>query len=306
MAFEADRFPGGVSRRNAPGRLCQAKVSAAEAGSSVKNESWRFGMAPFNPGQDVYLVVFSDGASEPNASVRSLIGRLSAAAPRRAEHAAVPEKLRPEQLRSFDDGKASLQLLPRSRDAAVEGVGRSSTRFGELAGRRRSALEISHRCPWFDKVLEETEANLRTLLKLPANYRGAVPPRRQPAAVRYGANESYPGRQIGRLHRHRFVEQDGASTRRRSSARPGVYDSKATNYDRLPAKGEATVDPAAAFAYFTSNETIQGVQFLDEPASGGVPLVWRCFERFHVPAAADREVRRSSTHAPRRTAARPA
>ena len=40
-----------------------------------------------------------------------------------------------------------------------------------LPGLGVSALEISHRCPWFDKVLEKTEANLRTLLKLPAEYK---------------------------------------------------------------------------------------------------------------------------------------
>ena len=34
-----------------------------------------------------------------------------------------------------------------------------------------SPLEISHRSPWFDGVLDETEKNLRRLLDLPNNYR---------------------------------------------------------------------------------------------------------------------------------------
>ena len=33
------------------------------------------------------------------------------------------------------------------------------------------------------------------------------------------------------------------------------------------------IDPKAAYVHFTSNETIQGVEFLDEPAVGDVPLV---------------------------------
>jgi phosphoserine aminotransferase len=52
-----------------------------------------------------------------------------------------------------------------------------------------------------------------------------------------------------------------------------AYSGKATNFDRLPAAGELKLDPSAAYVYYTSNETIQGVQFADEPATGEVPLV---------------------------------
>ncbi|HEX4148894.1 MAG TPA: 3-phosphoserine/phosphohydroxythreonine transaminase, partial [Pirellulales bacterium] len=52
-----------------------------------------------------------------------------------------------------------------------------------------------------------------------------------------------------------------------------AYNSKSTNFDRLPQAGELEIDSQAAFAHFTSNETIQGVEFLDEPAVGDVPLV---------------------------------
>jgi phosphoserine aminotransferase len=52
-----------------------------------------------------------------------------------------------------------------------------------------------------------------------------------------------------------------------------VWDGKETNYDRLPKAGEYKVSPDAAYAYFCSNETIQGVQFQSEPDVGNVPLV---------------------------------
>ena len=51
------------------------------------------------------------------------------------------------------------------------------------------------------------------------------------------------------------------------------WDGKATNFDRLPTTADLKLDPQAAFVYYASNETIQGVQFAAEPAAGNVPLV---------------------------------
>ena len=50
-----------------------------------------------------------------------------------------------------------------------------------------------------------------------------------------------------------------------------VWDGKDSNYDRLP--GDLQLNADAAYVHFTSNETIQGVQFLDEPHTSDVPLV---------------------------------
>ncbi len=52
-----------------------------------------------------------------------------------------------------------------------------------------------------------------------------------------------------------------------------VWDGKATNYDRLPAISDMHLDDKAAYLYYASNETIQGVQFAEEPRAGDVPLV---------------------------------
>jgi phosphoserine aminotransferase len=52
-----------------------------------------------------------------------------------------------------------------------------------------------------------------------------------------------------------------------------VWDGKSDNYSRVPKRGECEIDPNAAYVHFTSNETIQGVQFPAEPETGDVPLV---------------------------------
>ena len=51
------------------------------------------------------------------------------------------------------------------------------------------------------------------------------------------------------------------------------WDGKACHYDRVPANSEYAIGKDSAYVYFTSNETIEGVQFHDEPAAGGAPLI---------------------------------
>jgi len=142
-----------------------------------------------------------------------------------------------------------------------------------LPGVGVSALEISHRCPWFDKVLEETEANLRKVLNVPAEFKVLF--------MQGGSRLQFamvPMNLLGAGQSADYVvtgawSKMGADEAKKFGNVRTVYDSKATNHDRLPAAGDLKFDPAAAYAYYTSNETIQGVQFLDEPAAGGLPLV---------------------------------
>jgi phosphoserine aminotransferase len=52
-----------------------------------------------------------------------------------------------------------------------------------------------------------------------------------------------------------------------------AFDGKSGNFNRTPTAGDLKLDPNAAYAYYCSNETIQGVQFPNEPNVGSVPLV---------------------------------
>ena len=52
-----------------------------------------------------------------------------------------------------------------------------------LPGVGVSALEVSHRGPWFTGVIEEAEANLRTLLAIPASHHVLFLPGRRHDAV---------------------------------------------------------------------------------------------------------------------------
>ena len=177
-----------------------------------------------------------------------------------------------ERVFNFSPGPAvlPLEVLERARDEllALPGVG-------------ISVLEISHRSPAFDRILEETLADLKGLLGIGDSHEvvflqgGAslqfsmVPMnllRGQAGAADYvvtgtwGATAIKEARREGKVH----VAWDGA----------------ATNYDRLPGADEIRLSTAPAYVHVTSNETIQGVQWKHDPHVGGAPLVCDCSSDF--------------------------
>ena len=172
---------------------------------------------------------------------------------------------------NFSPGPAVLpeEVLERARDEmlALPGVG-------------MSVLEISHRSPPFDRILEGTLQGLRQLLGVGDSHEmillqgGAslqfsmVPMnllRGQSHAADYvvsgtwGATAVKEARREGRVH----VAWDGAATR----------------HDRLPGPGEVAFSPNPAYVHVTSNETIQGVQWKSVPEAPA-PLVCDCSSDF--------------------------
>ncbi len=143
-----------------------------------------------------------------------------------------------------------------------------------LPGVGISPLEISHRSPWFEGVLAETEANLRKLLSIPDNYRVLF--LQGGSRLQFSMVPMNFLRGSGRSADY-VITGTWGKTAQQEAVREGTvrvaYDGKATNFDRLPKPNELKLDPQAAYVHVTSNETIQGVQFLSEPDTGAVPLV---------------------------------
>ena len=143
-----------------------------------------------------------------------------------------------------------------------------------LPGLGVSVLEIGHRTKWFEGVIETTIANLRRLLAIPDNYK---------VLFMQGGSRL----QFSMLPMNLLADSGSAAdyivtgtwgqTAAQEAQREGeisvAFNSKGTNFDRLPTAGVLKLNPNAAYVHFTSNETIQGVQFADEPAVGRVPLV---------------------------------
>ena len=137
-----------------------------------------------------------------------------------------------------------------------------------------SVLEISHRGGPFADILATAKQRLIDLLKIPESHEllflqggsrlqfSMVPMnllRGRPQPADYIVTGSWG--------------QKAADEARREGPVQVAWDGTATNYDRLPATGELELTSGAAYVHFTSNETIQGVQFPSEPNVGESPLV---------------------------------
>jgi phosphoserine aminotransferase len=144
-----------------------------------------------------------------------------------------------------------------------------------LPGAGASVMEISHRGKHFVEILHDAEATLRSLLGISDDYAvlflqggSALQFSMIPANLLRGTNRtaqylltgSWSKKAIGEAKHEGQVET--------------LYDAKASNYDRVPMPRDYAVNDQAAYLYYCSNETIQGVQFASEPhCPASVPLV---------------------------------
>jgi phosphoserine aminotransferase len=159
-----------------------------------------------------------------------------------------------------------------------------------LPGVGASILEISHRSKAFREIIEGAEANLRSLLGISDEYsvlflQGGS--RLQfsmiPMNLLTDQHESADYLLTGSWGNHSLKEA------RKHGPMHVVWDGKESGYDRLPAAADLDLSPKAAYLHFTSNETIQGVQFQQEPEVGGVPLVCDASSDFlHKPIPVNR------------------
>jgi phosphoserine aminotransferase len=165
---------------------------------------------------------------------------------------------------NFSPGPAVLPL------SVLEQVQRELT---SLPGVGVSILELSHRSEPFLAILAEAEANLRKLLGLGDEF--AVLFLQGGSRLQFSMipmNFMGGGRSADYLVTGSWGEKAIAEAEIVGSPRL-AYSSKATRFDRLPAASDLDLHPDAAYVYFTSNETIQGVQFQSEPDAGKAPLV---------------------------------
>jgi phosphoserine aminotransferase len=169
-----------------------------------------------------------------------------------------------ERIFNFSAGPAVLPVpvLERAREEMLS-----------LPGVGMSVMEISHRSKTFDEIHRAAERGLRELLNVPEGYRvlflqgGAslqfsmVPINFLPA----GGSADYV--LTGSWGKKALKEAKKQGTARVAA------DMADSRYSRVPSQGELQLDPGAAYVHITSNETIEGVEWKDDPDVGTVPLV---------------------------------
>ena len=142
-----------------------------------------------------------------------------------------------------------------------------------LPGVGMSVMEISHRSKTFDEIINRAEAGVRELLNVPDNYRILF--------LQGGASLQFS------MVPMNFLPADGSADyiltgswgkkAVKEAKRCGAVNIAATMADggftRVPGQDELNLNPNAAYVHITSNETIEGVQWKHEPATGDVALV---------------------------------
>jgi phosphoserine aminotransferase len=147
-----------------------------------------------------------------------------------------------------------------------------------LPGVGMSILEISHRSKTFAEIHAEAKANVKKLLDVPDDYAilflqgGAslqfsmvpinlMPPKNKADYILTGSWSKKAIKEAKRVGTANIA----ASTE--ESAGDKKY------FKRIPKQNELKLDPDAAYVHITSNNTIFGTQWQNEPEVGNVPLI---------------------------------
>lgn len=171
---------------------------------------------------------------------------------------------------NFSAGPATLPL-PALEEAQRELL--------DFAGTGMSVMEQSHRGKDYERVHDRAIALLRELAGLGDDT--------EVLFVQGGASQQFaqipmnvlePSRSAdhvvtGYFSDKAYAEAQTVAALFGAKVRLAANTAEGKAYTRLPREGEIALDPEAAYAHFTSNETINGVQFQAFPDTGKVPLV---------------------------------
>ena len=140
-------------------------------------------------------------------------------------------------------------------------------------GSGMSVMEMSHRGKEFIAIAAKAEADLRTLLAIPANYKVLF---LQGGAI--GENAIVPMNLLGGHSSIDFVNTGEWSKKSIKEAKKYAKVNIAAsaedrNFTYVPPQSAWKLDPNAAYVHCCTNETIGGVEYQWTPDTGAVPLV---------------------------------
>jgi phosphoserine aminotransferase len=140
-------------------------------------------------------------------------------------------------------------------------------------GSGMSVMEMSHRGKEFIGIAAKAEADLRSLLAIPSNYKVLF---LQGGAI--GENAIVPMNLIGGRKTADYVITGEWS--KKSIKEAGKYcatrvaaSAEDQKFTYVPTQSSWDLDPGAAYVHVCTNETIGGVEYQWTPDTGNVPLV---------------------------------
>jgi phosphoserine aminotransferase len=140
-------------------------------------------------------------------------------------------------------------------------------------GSGKSVLEMSHRGKDYDAIIKQTEADLRSLMGIPENYKVLF--------LQGGASMQFTMLAmnfLGAGNHADYVLTGAWGAKAIESANlvgkaDVLYDAKSSNYNHGPDLTALAQTPGAKYFHFTSNETIQGVEIFGDHDLGNRVIV---------------------------------
>ena len=169
-----------------------------------------------------------------------------------------------ERIYNFSAGPAVLPL------AVLE---KAQSELLSLNGIGMSVMEISHRSKHFEAILNNALNGLRELLNVPDNYKilflqgGAFLQFSMIPLNFLGANESADYIITGAWGKKALKEA------KRCGNANVIFKSAEEGFKSAPTQAELNFSPNANFIHYTSNETIEGVEFKYDLDGAGIPVI---------------------------------
>ena len=149
---------------------------------------------------------------------------------------------------SSGPGILPLAVLERARDEMLS-----------INGSGTSVMEISHRSDLFESILESAKGGIRELLNLPKNYHVLF--LQGGAAFQFSMIPvNFLGKGADYVVTGTWGEK-AVREARKCGAVKVVYDSENSGYTTVPEEGSLRFSTGASYIHYTSNETIDGVEF---------------------------------------------
>jgi len=138
-------------------------------------------------------------------------------------------------------------------------------------GAGASVMEISHRSKSFDEILEKAKDYLKKLLNMPDNYKIIFTPGGATMQFSMLAMNFLNGGTADYINTGSWASKAMSEGKKHGNVRE-AWSGKSENYVRMPSSSEINISDEAKYVHFTSNETIQGIEFFSEPDVGDKPL----------------------------------
>jgi phosphoserine aminotransferase len=173
-------------------------------------------------------------------------------------------KMSTKRIFNFSAGPAALPL-PVLEKAQAELL--------SIHGTGMSVMEISHRSKTFAGVIESARQGIRELLAVPENY--------QILFLQGGASLQFNMVPMNFLPAGSSADyivtgawgKKAVKEAKRCGSVNVIFDSAETGFTSVPSRDELSFDGNARYIHYTSNETIEGVEFKYDLEGGGAPVV---------------------------------